>query len=126
MIHIDSSILKKSEYRKFIEYQLKENTYIIISVLKKMFDSSGKSISLPEKIDYHHIHISEYERLYCYKIKYYESLSMLTQYELLIEFFDVTNVYRLMFVANNRVTVECMYDEFIVFLFPIVGSKLLH
>lgn len=116
MIHLNSSVLKKSEYMKFIDCQLKENTYIIISVFEKnMLNSYGESVSLPEKIDYHNIHISENEQLYCYKIKYYESLSALTQYKSLVEFFDITNVYRLMFVANNKVTVECMYDELIVY-----------
>lgn len=116
MKHINSRALKKSEYREFIERRLKESAYIILSVLDNdRIYSFGESVSLPKSIDYHTILISEYEQLYCYEIKYYETLSALTQYESLTEFFDMTNAYRLMFVANNAVTVECMREEVIVY-----------
>ena len=116
MTYLDSHSFKKSEYREFIERCLKENSYIIISTFEEnTLNSFGESVLLPEKIDYHNIFISEIERLYCYKIKYYEALSILLQYKSFIEFFDITDVYRLMFVKNNNVTVECMYDEIILY-----------
>lgn len=116
--------LKKSEYRHFIEDLLKQSDYIIISVLEKddMIGLFGESGSLPERIDYRNkridyrnINFAEYEQLYCYEIKYHEALSELLRYESLKEFFDITNVYRLIFVANGKVSVECMYDEIIVY-----------
>ena len=113
MVYLDSHILKKSKYKEFIEFCIKKNTHIIISTFeKKTYDSLGEFVPLPKDIDFKDIIISESEWVYCYKIKYYESLSTLTQYDSLIEFFDIADVYRLMFVANNEVTVDCL-DEVI-------------
>ena len=122
MTYFDCRSFKKPEYREFMERCLKENSYIIISTFEgNTLDSFGESVLLPEKIDYHNILISEIERLYCYKIKYHEAISTLFQYESFTEFFDMTDVYRLMFVKSNTVTVECMYDEIIVYEEPLAG-----
>ncbi len=116
MLHIDIKVLEKSAYKEFVNQQLKENIYIIISVLENYVPVSfGKSIPLPEKIDYHNIYISENEQLYCYENKYYDSYSTLNQYNSLEEFFDFTNIYRMMFATSDKVTVECMCDEIIVY-----------
>ena len=76
---------------------------------------------MPNDIDYRNINVSKYEYMQCYKINYYMSSLALNNFNSMMEFFDFTNIYRLMFVAKSKVTIECMSDGIIVYEdFPLL------
>lgn len=117
MMYIDTKKLKSATYRTFISQHLKKAQYIIVSIIDDIppFAFASESVKIPEGINFHSINFSENERLYCFRNNYYDIYTTLNSYNSMEDFFNVTNVYRLMFILSNEVVVECMCDEVIVY-----------
>ena len=114
-MHIDTSALKHSSYKDFILHHLKTTNYIIISMTNETIPNfDWHSTPIPQKINYHSIIFSQNEHLYCFKNTYYDVYDTLSSYNSMKDFFDLNNIYRLMFVSNNEIIIECMSDEIIM------------
>lgn len=115
MMYIDVKALKSVAYKNFISQHLKNIQYIIISMIDDVPPFVWENASLPENVNFHSVNFFESERLYCFKNNYYDIYSTLSLYNSMEEFFDLTNIYRLMFLTSNEVVVECMHDEVIMY-----------
>ncbi len=115
-MYIDVKTLKNDLYRDFISQYLKNTQCVIISMINSDLPAfAWKSIPIPEKTNFHSIVLSDNEQLYCFENNYYDICSTLNLYSSMEEFFNFTNIYRLMFVLHNKVVIECMHDEIIMY-----------
>ncbi|MBQ7897023.1 MAG: hypothetical protein IJ323_01225 [Clostridia bacterium] len=121
MKYIEIKAIKKEKYKDFIKRVLKENDFIIISLVCGLISEEqilldfGESIKIPETCDFHIINISEMEDLYCYDNCYHKAYSIFSRYDSLEDFLNFHNIYCLMFATKDKVTVVCMCDAILEF-----------
>ena len=110
---LDVNKLKNGEYMLFIQNMLKKNNTIVFSSMEPFNAKVGEVDNEWTGFYWYDVNITDAEFVNSYTINYHQALNFFEKFHSYVELFDETDIYRIIFASNKKITCVCMCDEIV-------------
>ena len=119
MDFIEIKDIKDNIYKEFIKKILNECEFVLLSSVSRFQIQLGEKIEVCNDWNLFPSNILQDNKLCyfinCFKIDYINSKNFFLAYTSLEELFDLTDIYRIVFIKNSNILVECISDEITIY-----------